>query len=133
MAFQGGAELCVPGGKAESGNMFAADAGEGLQKQLGEIAEGHGVFATDASLSKEEKDASERGIDVGGGGEIGAEGFEFGQMGEIGGIRIVSGGAAGAAFGGMIGAEMRGLIAALAAVGEGEGAAVRRSSRRRFS
>ncbi len=123
MPCQAGAELCVPGGEAEGGNMFAADAGEGLQKELGKIAEGHGVFATDASLGKQEKHASERGIDVGGGGEVGAEGFEFGEMGETGGIRIVSGGAAGSAFGGMLGAEMCGLIAALAAVGEGEGAA----------
>jgi hypothetical protein len=121
-----GAELGVPGGEAEGSDVFLADAGEGLQKKLGEIAEGYGVFAANAALGEEEKDAGECGVDAGGGGEAGAEGLEFGQESGIGGIGVIEGSAAGAVFGGVIGAETGALVAALAAVGEGESATIGR-------
>ena len=48
-----------------------------MQQELGEVAKGDGVFAGDASLRHEEKGLGEGAVDVGGGGEVGAERFEF--------------------------------------------------------
>jgi hypothetical protein len=53
-----------------------ADSGDGLQQELGEIAEGDSVFAGDVSLGHEEKGLGEGAIDAGGGGEVGAKRFE---------------------------------------------------------
>ena len=47
-----------------------------MQQELGEIAEGDGVFAGDVSLGHEEKGLGEGAIDAGGGGEVGAKRFE---------------------------------------------------------
>jgi len=61
-------------------DVFGTDAGDGLQQELGEVAEGDGVFAGDAALSHEEIGLCEGAVDAGGGGEIGAERFEFGRF-----------------------------------------------------
>jgi len=61
---------------AVGGDVFGADSGDGLQQELGEIAEGDSVFAGDVSLSHEEKRLGEGAIDIGGGSEIGAEHFK---------------------------------------------------------
>jgi hypothetical protein len=58
-------------------DVFGADSGDRLQQELGEIAEGDGVFAGDASLRHEEKGLGEGAIDVGGRGEVRAERFEL--------------------------------------------------------
>ncbi len=50
-----------------------------MQQELGEIAEGDGVAAGDASLGQEEESLGEGAVDVGGGGEVGAERFERGE------------------------------------------------------
>ena len=49
-----------------------------MQQKLGEIAEGDGLLLGDAALSQEEKNLGEGAVDVGGGGEVAAEGFELG-------------------------------------------------------
>ena len=67
---------------AEGGDVFGADSGDGLQHELGEIAEGDGVFAGDASLRHEEKGLGEGAVDAGCGGEVGAERFESGPLGQ---------------------------------------------------
>jgi hypothetical protein len=81
------------------------------------IAEGDGVFAGDAALRHEEKSLGEGAVDVGGSGEVGAERFEFGSL---------QGGTFAAAllFGAVMRAQRGALIAALAAIGKREFAAV---------
>ncbi len=61
---------------AEGGDVFGADSGDGLQQELGEIAEGDGVFAGNASLGHEEKGFGEGAVDASGCREVGAERFE---------------------------------------------------------
>ena len=51
-----------------------------MQQELGEIAEGDGVFAGDAALRHEEEGMGDGAVDVGGGGEIAAERFECGRL-----------------------------------------------------
>src|SRR5579859_4969136 len=69
-------QFVLPLAVAVGGDVFGADSGDGLQQELGEIAEGDGVFAGDASLRHEEKGLSEGAVDAGSGGEVGAERFE---------------------------------------------------------
>jgi hypothetical protein len=73
-------QLVLPLAVAEGGDVFGADSRDGLQYELGEIAEGDGVLAGDASLRHEEKRLREGAVDVGGGGEVGAERFDFGSL-----------------------------------------------------
>jgi hypothetical protein len=87
---------------AEGGNEFAADSGNGLQQKLGEIAEGDGLLLGDASLSHEEKNLGESAVDVGGGGEIAAEGFEPWE----GGVRGAAGAGIAFLFGGVVSAKL---------------------------
>jgi len=61
-------------------DVFGTDAGDGLQQELCEVAEGDGVFARDATLGHEEIRVGESAVDAGGGGEIGTERFEFGRF-----------------------------------------------------
>ena len=68
---------------AEGGDGFRADAGNGLQQELGEIAEGDSVFARDAILGEKAKDLAEGTIHPRGGGEVGGESFEFRSQGEF--------------------------------------------------
>jgi hypothetical protein len=72
-----------------------------------------GVFAGDASLRHEEKRLREGAVDVGCGGQVGAERFE---------LRGIQGGAFPTAplFGGVMNAQRSTLVVALAAVGKGE-------------
>ena len=69
-------ESVLPLTIAVGGDVFGADSGDGLQQELGEIAEGDGVFAGDAALGHKEKCLGEGAVDAGGGGEVGAERFE---------------------------------------------------------
>ncbi len=73
---EAGFQFVLPLAVAVGGDVFGADSGDGLQQELGEIAEGDGVFAGDASLGHEEKSLGEGSVDAGGGGEVGAERFE---------------------------------------------------------
>ena len=109
-------EFVFPLAIAEGGDIFGADSGDGLQQELGEIAEGDGVFAGDASLGHEEKGLGESAVDAGCGSEVGAERFEFGSL---------QGGAITAALllGGVMSAKRRAVAAALASIGKGELAA----------
>jgi hypothetical protein len=65
-------QLVLPLAVAVGGDVFGADSGDGLQQELGEIAEGDRVFAGDAPLRHEEKGLGEGAVDVGGGGQVGA-------------------------------------------------------------
>ena len=103
---------------AEGGNGFGADAGNGLQQKLGDIAEGDGVFARDAVLREKAKDLAEGAVHSGSGGEVGGEVLEFGGQGEFalgkkGENLLLAGGMVEAKIGMLIGAEH----AALALVG----------------
>jgi len=69
-------EFVLPLSIAVGGDVFGADSGDGLQQELREIAERDGVFAGDTVLRHEEKGLCEGAVDIGGGGEIGAERFE---------------------------------------------------------
>ena len=69
-------EFVLPLAIAVGGHVFGADSGDGLEQELGEIAEGDGVFAGDASLGHEQKGLGEGAIDIGGSGDIGAERFK---------------------------------------------------------
>ena len=69
-------EFVLPLTIAEGGDVFGADSGDGLQQELGEIAEGDGVFAGDASLGHEKKSLGQGAVDAGSRGEVGAERFE---------------------------------------------------------
>ena len=71
-------EFVLPLTIAVGCDVFGADSGDRLQQELGEIAEGDSVLAGDASLGHEEKSLGERAVDVGGGGQVGAEPFERG-------------------------------------------------------
>jgi hypothetical protein len=70
-------ESVLPLPITEGSDVFGADSRDGLQQELGEIAEGNGVFAGDVSLGHEEKCLGEGAVDVGGGGEVRAERFEL--------------------------------------------------------
>ena len=74
--FQAGFQFVLPLAIAVGGDVFGADSGDRLQQELGEIAEGNGVFAGDASLGHEEKGLGEGAVDAGGGGEVGAKRFQ---------------------------------------------------------
>jgi hypothetical protein len=58
------------------GDVFAADSGNRLQQELGDVAEGDGLLLGDASLRHQEKDLGQGALDVGGRGEIAAKGYE---------------------------------------------------------
>ena len=114
---------------AEGGDGFGADAGNGLEQKLGDIAEGDGVFARDAILGEKAKDLAEGAVHSGGGGEIGGESFELGGQGEFalgkkGEDFLLTSGMVEAEIGMMIGAQH----AALALVGR-EKATARRFGR----
>jgi hypothetical protein len=128
---QFGFEVRFPGAIAESADKFAADSGNGLQQELGEIAEGDGLLLGDAPLSQEEKYLGEGAVNVGGGGEVGAERFEFRRLERcflgrletdvlifVCGVGIVF------CLQGMLGAELGAQVAALAPVGKSELAAL---------
>ncbi len=115
---------------AEGGDGFGADAGNGLQQKLGDIAEGDSVLARDAILRQKAKDLAEGAVHSGGGGEIGGESFELGGQGEFalgkkGKDFLLASGMVEAEIGMMVGAQH----AALALVGR-EKAAARRFGRR---
>lgn len=104
-----------------SGDELGADAGNGLQQKLREIAEGDGLLLGDAALGHQKKDLSEGTVNVGGAGEIGAECCE-----RFDGVdRGAFGAKTSLAFGGVVKAERGALAAASASIGESEGAAVR--------
>ena len=114
---------------AEGGNGFGADAGNGLEQKLGDIAEGDGVFARDAILREKAKDLAEGAVHAGGGGEVSGESYEFGgqiefAFGKKGEDLLLTSSMVAAKIGMMIGAEH----AALALVGR-EKAAARRLGR----
>ena len=77
MRGKGRFESVLPLTIAVGGDVFGADSGDRLQQELGEIAEGDGVFAGDASLGHQEKGLGEGAVDVGGRGEVRAERFEL--------------------------------------------------------
>ena len=68
---------------AEGGDGFGADAGNGLQQKLGDIAEGDSVLARDAILREKAKNLAEGAVHSGGGGEVRGESFELGGQGEF--------------------------------------------------
>ena len=74
---EGRLQLGGPGFIAEGGDGFGADAVDGLQQKLAEIAAGHGVAWVHALLREHAKDLGQCAIDSGGGGEVGAEAVEF--------------------------------------------------------
>ena len=76
-------QLAIPGFVAEGGDGFGADAGNGLQQKLGDIAEGDGILARDAILREKAKDLAKSAVHPGSGGEVGGESFEFGGQGEF--------------------------------------------------
>jgi len=109
-------EFVLPLAIAVGGDVFGADTGDRLQQELGEIPEGDGIFAGDASLGHKEKCLGEGAVDVGGGGQVGAERFEF---------RSLKGSAFTTAFlfGGVMSAELRRRHFALPSISKGELAA----------
>jgi len=74
VCFEARFEPLFPGAVAVSGDVFAADSGNGLQQELGEIAEGDGLLLGDASLRHQKKDLGEGLVDVRGGSEVAAKG-----------------------------------------------------------
>jgi hypothetical protein len=106
------------------GDVFAADSGNGLQQELGEIAEGDGLFLRDAALRRQKKNVAKGAIDVGGGGEIAAKGHEpFVWKPFEGGVRETVAATFTFLSRRMMDAKLCLLIAALAAVGKTEFAA----------
>lgn len=73
-----------PGLIAEGGDGFGADAVDGLQQKLAQIAEGHGVALVHALLREHTKDLGEGAVYSGGGGEVGTEAVEFAGGGGFG-------------------------------------------------
>ena len=61
------------------GDVFGANSGDGLQQELGEVAESDGLLLGDASLGEEEIDLGEGAVDVSGAGEVRAEPFQLGR------------------------------------------------------
>jgi len=114
---EAGFQFVLPLTVAVGGDIFSADPGDGLQQELGEIAEGDGVFAGDAALRHEEKRLGKGAVDVGGSGEVGAERFEFGSL-------QGSTFAAAFLFGGVMSTQGSDGITAAASVGRGELATV---------
>ena len=103
---------------AEGGDGFGADAGNGLEQKLGDIAKGDSVLARDVIFREKAKDLAEGAVHSSGGGEIGGESFEFGGQGKFalgkkGEDFLLASGMVEAEIGMMIGAEH----AALALVG----------------
>ena len=68
---------------AEGGDGFGADAGNGLQQKLGDIAEGDSVLARDVIFREKAKDLAEGAVHSRRGGEIGGESFQLGGQGEF--------------------------------------------------
>ncbi len=68
---------------AEGGDGFGADAGNGLEQKLGDIAEGDSVLARDVIFREKAKDLAEGAVHSGGGGEVRGESFELGGQGEF--------------------------------------------------
>ena len=113
---------------AESTDEFAADAGKRLKEELSQVAESDGILASDAPLREEAKDLGKGGVNGGGGGEIGAEGFDLGVLERR--LRGAFGAVRGCAFGSMVNAERCAVHSALAAIGKGKAATVGRGPRR---
>ena len=91
----------MPGVETQGFLDFFLDFGEGLEEELGDVGEGDGIAARDASLGEEGEDFSEDVVDVAGGFEV------AGERGEFAGDLLI-GKAFGAAFFfpfGVIGAE----------------------------
>jgi len=98
---QGCAGLLRLGGA--DGVVFFLDAGDGVEEELGEVADGEGVAAVDALASKHFGDVGEERVDAVGGVEIaggleefGGEDFRIGLGGDVllevmGAERVVSG------------------------------------------
>jgi len=109
-------QFVFPGLITVDGDEFAADSGNGLQQELGEIAEGEGLFLGDAALRRQKKNVAKGAVDVGGGGEIAAERFEpfEGTVGKIFFALVPCA---------VMDAQGCGLIAASAAIGKSELAA----------
>jgi len=99
-------------------DVFAADSGNRLQQELGEIAKGDGLLLGDTALGHEEKNLRKSTVDVGGSGEISAKPNE-------GGVRGACGAKITLLFGVVVQAEMGALVAALSTVGKSELAALR--------
>jgi hypothetical protein len=116
-------KLGFPIAVAEDADIFAADSGDGLQQELGDVAEGDGLLLGDAALRHEEKDLGKSAVDVGGGGEIAAKRFEP-YEGSGRRIRKTVGVGIALFFGSVVNAKLRRLIAALSSVGKGEPATV---------
>ncbi len=118
-----GFEIGFPSLVAVDADVFAADSGNGLQQELGDIAEGDGLFLGDAALRHQEENLGQGAVDVGGGGEVAAKSYEGGAY-EAFVWKTVA-----ATFlffsQGVVSAKLCVLIAALASVGKMEFAARR--------
>ena len=119
-----------PGFMAEGGDGFGADAGNGLQQKLGDVAEGDSVLARDMIFRQKAEDLAEGAVHSGGGGEVGGESFQLGGQGEFalgekGEDFVLASGVEEAEVGMMIGAQH----AALALIGR-EKATARKFGRR---
>jgi len=116
-------EIGFPIAIAEDADVFAADSGDGLQQELGDIAEGDGLLLGDAALRHQEKNLGKGAVDAGGGGEVAAEPFEP-YEGSDRRIRKTVGVGIALFFGSVLNAELCLLIAALSSVGKREPATV---------
>ena len=68
-------QVLLPNFVAEGGDGFGADAGNGLEQKLGDLAEGDSVLARDVIFRQKAKDLAEGAVHFGGGSEVGGESF----------------------------------------------------------